>query len=123
MNPPPSSRSTSAIASMPKVTETTMATQGVASSSYSEKAIAEREVTAKNVTGLALGVATDKSTQPCLPPSRQGLMEENTGLDFLPSLFFEPLYQLAGPYTSVPQEKRTRSGKIAKLINTLVSMS
>lgn len=60
----PSLKSTDTFASMSKVTETTLATQEVTSSTRNEKADVEREVTVNNVPGPAAGITTDRSTLP-----------------------------------------------------------
>lgn len=54
-------------------------------SRHNESGRTEREVTATNMTGLATGVKTDRSTLLCRTSPLKRLMENHNGLDDLPS--------------------------------------
>lgn len=123
MEPHPSSKSTTALTAMSKVTCTTLACQKVALSTRNEKYNVEREVTVNKVTGPAASIMTDRSTLPCLPYSFQIMMEDHDDLDFLPSLYAEMLSKLAGLYDSVPQKLQIIRGEIVKLTDELVALS
>lgn len=63
----------------------------------------------------------DNYTLPRLPSSLQFLMSEYTGLNFLPLLYAELLFQLSEPYGSVSEELSMIHEEIAELIYELVS--
>lgn len=92
-------------------------------SSQNEEPNAERKVRATKVTRPATGTMTNRSTLFRLPSTLPGLMEDDDGLAFLPSLYSELLIQLAGRYASIPQELSMIIGEIVKLTNELGSLS
>lgn len=67
-------------------------------------ATAKRDIIANKVKILAADIMTDRSTLPHISSSVQGLMEEHTVLEFLPSLYVELLSKLTGLYAGVLQE-------------------
>lgn len=72
------------------------------SSTRSEKANAEDNVTVIKVTAPAACIATDRPRIPRLSSSLQGLIQDDDGSDVLPSLYTELLSQLKGPYAIEP---------------------
>lgn len=121
MDPHPSFKSASTVASISKVPGTIMATQEVASSTSNENASVFREVTVDRVAGPAASLMTDRSLLARLLFSLQGLMDAHDGLEFFPCLHADLLSLLAGAYASVPRELQTVRRKIVKLTNILVS--
>lgn len=74
MDPHPSYKSTSALEYITMISEATLATQGVASSSNNEKTITESDdATDNKVSGPATSLIKDLSTLPCLSSTLQGL--------------------------------------------------
>lgn len=84
------------------VAGTTLAAYKFASSKRKENTDVEQDVTINKVTGPDPFIATNRSTLPRLPFSLQGLMEHFDGTEILPSLYGELLFQLAGPYATLP---------------------
>lgn len=103
-----SSRSTSVLTSMSKVSETTLTTQAVASSTHRQKANAERKVIATKVTGPPAGLTTDRFTLPRLFSSLKELIEEHTGLNFLTSQHDYLLSPLVELFARGPHELRKK---------------
>lgn len=116
-----SSKSTSALASMPRDTGTILEFQVAGSSARNEKATTERKDTADKVTGSSLGIKTDISTLLRLPRFLQVLLEKNNRLNILHSLCAELLFRLTRPYNIVPKKLRMIHVEIAKLVREHVS--
>lgn len=96
------SKRTSALATIPNISETKLATQEVASSSCNERASAEREVTPANKeTRPASGQMVDESTLRRLPSNSKTWMGEQIGLKLSAPLHAELRSQLAGPCSSL----------------------
>lgn len=102
MDPHPSSKSSSTLASLLEVTVATLVTQEVASFACNEKSSTERKFTVNEVTRPAADKIIDRSTLLLLFPSLQRFMEDRGSSEFLPSLYAELLSQRTGPYDGVP---------------------
>lgn len=116
-------KSTIAIASILEVAGTILAAHPVSTSTRNEKGTDERDVTAKKVSGSAVGILTDKSTLPPLPFYLQVLAEEPSGFNVLPSLYAKLVSHLAEFYATVRQKIRIIRREITNLTNEFISLS
>lgn len=96
MDPYPSFKSTSVVATISKIACTTSAGQAVAFFTGNEKANAGRKATVTRVTEAPADKMKDRYTLPRLPFSLQRMRKNHNGLDFLPFLYVKLLSQLAG---------------------------
>lgn len=119
-----SSKSTSALGSISRVTETTMATQGFMSSLRNKMVHAERDTTPRaTVNYIDAGIMVDRSPILRSSSTLKGLIKGNAGLDSCPLLNAEILFQLAGPYNDVSIGLRMIRVEQTKLTNILFTLA